>query len=148
MLPWPLRLYFWGVHGLFSEVVFTALWEFVLTGNLRLIGVSSIWSFPIYGLGAFLVAENVYHFLSSRKVPLLARCLVYVLCIYAWEFSTGLLLDCLNARPWDYSDFDYDVMGLITMEYAPVWFLAGVYGEGIIHAMKSLEYIPKWKKLN
>lgn len=146
MLPWPQRLYFWGVHGIFAEVAFTALWEFVVTGNLRLMGVSSLWSFLIYGLGTFLMAESIHNFLCSRKVPLLVRCLVYVLSTYIWEFSCGLLLDYFDARPWDYSDFKFNVMGLITMEYIPVWFLAGLYCEWILHVMKSLEPIPLWKK--
>ncbi len=143
MLPWPQRLYFWGVHGIFAEVVFTGLWEFVVTGNWRLMGVSSIWSFLVYGLGTFFGAEFLRQFLISHKIPLLLRCLIYVFSTYVWEFSCGVLLDCFGARPWDYTNFDYDVMGLITMEYAPVWFLGGLFFEGIISFIETLELIKK-----
>ena len=37
-------------------------------------------------------------------------------------------------------------MGLITLEYAPLWFLAGMYFEFIMKVMLSLEEIPKWKR--
>ena len=144
MLPWAQRLYFWGVHGIFAEVVFTGIWEFVVSGNWRLVGVSSIWSFLIYGLGTFLMAEPGYSLLLSLKVPLLLRCLCYVIFTYTWEFSCGLLLDCFEARSWDYSAFTYNVKGLITMEYIPVWFFAGLYFEMIMSFMRSVEPIPKW----
>ncbi len=147
MLPWAQRLYFWGVHGVFSEVMFTAIWEFVVSGNWRLMGVSSIWSFWIYGLGTFLMAETGYNILISYKVSLLYRCFIYVICTYVWEFSCGLILDFIfGTRPWDYSDFDYDIMGLITMEYAPIWFLAGLYFEFIMSVMKTVGPIPQWSR--
>ena len=143
MLPWPQRLYFWGVHGIFAEVVFTGLWEFVVTGNWRFMGVSSMWSFFVYGLGTFFVAEFLHKLLVSYKIPLLLRCLIYVLFAYAWEFLCGVILDCFGTRPWDYTDFDYDIMGLITMEYAPVWFLGGLVFEGAMSLMKALEQNTK-----
>lgn len=143
MLPWPQRLYFWGVHGIFAEVIFTGIWEYLVSGSWRLMGVSSMWCFFIYGFGT-LLAELVHRTLVSYKIPLLVRCLCYVLIAYVWEFSCGLILDAFGARPWDYSDFDYDFMGLITLEYAPVWFLAGLYYEFILATMKSVEPIPKW----
>ena len=144
MLPWPYRFYFWAVHGVFAEVVFTALWEFVVSGNLRLMGVSSVWSFLVYGLGTFLMAEPVRSFLLWKRVPLLARCLCYVAFTYLWEFTCGIVLDHFQARPWDYSEFSYNVMGLITMEYIPVWFFGGLCFEGIMAAMEKVEPIPKW----
>ena len=146
MLPWPYRLYFWGVHGVFIEIVFTGTWEFVVTGKWQLMGISSIWSFFIYGFGTFFFAEYLYNYLLALKVPLLARGVAYVLMTYTWEFSCGLVLDYFNARSWDYTPFDYDVMGLITLEYAPLWFLAGMYYECIMKVMLSLEETPRWKK--
>jgi len=145
MLPWLYRLYFWGVHGVFAEVVFTGIWEFVMTGNWKLMGVSSIWSFLIYGVGTFLVAELV-HKSQLGKIPLLLRGVAYVFLTYFWEFTCGLVLDYFNARSWDYSAFDYNIWGLITLEYIPVWYFAGIYCEGIQTVMKSLEPSPLWKR--
>ena len=146
MLPWPYRLYFWSVHGMFGEVVFTGLWEFVVTGNWTLIGFSSLWSFLTYGLGTFFGLEYLHGYLTSQRVPLLFRCVIYVLMAYVWEFSFGFILSHFNACPWDYTDFDYDFMGLITLEYAPMWFLGGLYFELIMSMMTSLEQIPEWKR--
>ena len=146
MLPWQYRLYFWGVHGIFGEIVFTGLWEFAVTGKWQLMGVSSIWSFLTYGLGTFLLAELVRDWLVARHVPLLVRCLLYVLLAYAWEFSVGALLSYFDACPWDYTAFDYDVMGLITLEYAPGWFFAGMVFEYIANRMSCLEEVPPWRQ--
>ena len=147
MLPGPYRLYFWGVHGIFAEVVFTSVWEFVVTGKWSLMGVSSIWSFLTYGFGTFYLAEYLHESLYKLKVPLLVRCCAYVCVAYAWEFSCGALLRFFDACPWDYTPFEYDFMGLITLEYAPLWFAAGLYFEFVIRKMKQLEAIPKWKQL-
>lgn len=145
MQPWAHRLYFWGVHGIFAEVMFTAIWEFLVSGKWNLMGVSSIWSFWIYGLGSFLMAETGYNFMKSRKIPLLLRCCAYVIFTYIWEFSWGVVLEYFDARSWDYTPFDYDIMGLITLEYIPVWFMAGLYFEFIMSVMESVEPIPRWK---
>lgn len=145
MLPWAHRLYFWGVHGVFSEIMFTGLWEFVVSGNWRLMGVSSIWSFLVYGLGGMLMGECGRSFMLSFKIPLLLRCLCYVLLIFVWELSCGMFLDLFGARPWDYSQFSYNIKGLITMEYVPVWFFAGLYFEGLMSAMEMVEPVPRWR---
>ena len=146
MLPWKARLYFWGIHGIFAEIVFTGVWEFAVTGKLSLMGVSSLWSFFTYGLGTFLVAEPLHEILLSLKFNILTRCSVYVVVTFIWEFTIGAILSYFGACPWDYTNFDYDVMGLITMEYAPAWFFAGLYFEMIYSYMKSIEKVPSWKK--
>jgi uncharacterized membrane protein len=146
MLPWAHRLYFWGVHGIFAEVIFTGLWEFVISGDWRLKGVSSIWSFLVYGLGTFLLAESGRGYLVSLKVPLLLRCCIYVVLTYVWEFSCGMLLDMFEARSWDYSQFTYNIKGLITMEYIPVWFFAGLYFEWIMSVWRTVERVPRWRE--
>ena len=146
MLPWPYRLYFWGVHGVFAEVVFTAVWEFVVGGSLRLMGMSSLWSFLVYGLGTFAGAELARKLMLARRVPTWARCLAYVPLVYTWEFSCGAILSHFDACPWDYSEFDYDFMGLITLEYAPLWLIGGAYFELIMLSMSSLEQKPLWRR--
>ena len=147
MLPWPYRLFFWGVHGVFVEVAFTGLWEFAASGNWTLKGYSSIWSFFTYGLGAFLALEYLHSRLKSLKMHWLLRCVVYVVGTYLWEFSCGLILSYFNACPWDYTAFTYNTMGLITLEYAPLWFLGALYFEVLINIMQRLEEVPEWKRL-
>ena len=114
-----------------------------MTGDFALKGFSSMWSFITYGLGTFLVAEGIHNYLYNA--PLLLRCVLYVPGTYAAEFTFGLILTFFNACPWDYTEFEYDLMGLITLEYAPAWFMAGVYFEYIMSVMERLEEVPRWK---
>lgn len=150
MLPWVYRLYFWGVHGVFCEVVFTAVWQYVVGGSLRLMGESSLWSFLIYGLGAFFGAESMRRLMRAHEVPAWARCLLYVLMVYVWEFCSGAVLRQFDACPWDYSEFDYDIMGLITLEYAPIWLIGGAYFEVLMSFMSTLSSLqqPRDRKLD
>ncbi|XP_064402568.1 transmembrane protein 229B-like [Halichondria panicea] len=144
MLPLSYRLYFWGVHGVFAEIVFTGLWDFVVSHRWSLMGATSIWSFLIYGFGS-LAAERLYYSFHSRGMPLLVRGAAYVMAVYAWELSCGLLLDCFGGRGWDYTSFSYNFMGIITLEYAPLWLLGGLYFEFLMRALSRLEVKPLWK---
>ncbi|XP_032356791.1 transmembrane protein 229b [Etheostoma spectabile] len=124
--PVPLtalsRWYLYAIHGYFCEVMFTAAWEFVVNCNWKFPGVTSVWAFFIYGT-CILIVERMYLKLRDH-CPVLLRCVIYTLWTYLWEFGTGLLLRQFNACPWDYSEFRYNFMGLITAEYAVPWFCA------------------------
>lgn len=130
-LPALGRFYIYAIHGYATEVMFTAIWEFVVNFNLKLPGVTSVWSFPIYGV-SLLVVERLYLLLEPRGVPLWARGLVYTVWTYCWEFSTGLLLRQFDACPWDYTPFHGDFMGLVTLEYLPFWFMGAIFLERVI----------------
>ena len=145
MLSTPARFYFWGVHGIFGEVLFTATWEYVVHRGLQLKGFSSLWSFLNYGLGTLLV-EALHEFLVALKFPLIIRLVIYVLLLYLWEFTAGLLLLQFKACPWDYSQFDYNFMGLITLEYFPFWLIAASYFELIYLYMKQIGDMPLQRK--
>ncbi|XP_076464356.1 transmembrane protein 229B-like [Babylonia areolata] len=125
------RFYIYAIHGYAAEVMFTALWEFVVNFNLKLPGVTSVWSFPIYGLSV-LVLEQMYLAMKARNTHLLVRCAVYTVWTYCWEFSTGLLLRQFDACPWDYTPFHGDFMGLVTLEYLPLWYMASVFMERVV----------------
>ena len=147
MLPWKQRLYFWGVHGIFIEVVFTSLWKWCESGDLTLTGHSSLWSFLIYGLGTFLIAEPVYFYLINHQISLILRVTAYVLITYTWEFSWGVLLKSYGANSWDYSHYNYNLYGVITLEYAPFWVICSLVFEFIMSLMTGVEEVPRWKKL-
>ncbi|KAK7487106.1 hypothetical protein BaRGS_00021601, partial [Batillaria attramentaria] len=125
------RFYIYAIHGYASEVMFTAIWEFVVNFNWKLPGVTSIWSFPIYGVSV-LVIEQMYLVMEPNKVPLPLRVLVYTMWTYCWEFSTGLFLRQFDACPWDYTPFEGDFMGLITLEYLPLWYMGNLFLEQVI----------------
>lgn len=135
--PW-FRLLFYGALGFSYEIMFTAIWDFVASNfsNFKFTGYSSIWSFFIYGTCSYC-GEHVY--LQTRnRLPTFVRGLVYIQMAYAWEFISGLLLNQFSARTWDYTHYEYDVMGLIALEYAPLWFCSGLLQEHFYEYLLSL----------
>nr|XP_023697011.1 transmembrane protein 229B-like isoform X1 [Paramormyrops kingsleyae] len=124
------RWYLYAIHGYFCEVMFTAAWEFVVNWNWKFPGVTSVWALFIYGT-CILTVERMYLWLRGR-CPVLLRCVIYTLWTYLWEFGTGFLLRQFNACPWDYSQFRYNFMGLITAEYALPWFCASFIMERLV----------------
>lgn len=111
------------------EIVFTALHSFRLK-NLKLMGQTSIWMFPIYGLAS--VFGPVSRLLKNQKTWI--RGSVYACCIFAGEFLTGSWLRKYNLCPWDYSRAKFNIKGLIRLDYAPLWFGAGLLYEKILNA--------------
>jgi uncharacterized membrane protein len=124
------RLYIYAIHGYVTEVMFTAAWEFVVNLNWKFPGNTSVWSLFIYGLSTLMI-ERLYLLLDGRT-PLLLRAVIYTVWTYCWEFSTGYILRHFNACPWDYTPFEGDFMGLVTLEYAPLWFIGGIIAEKIV----------------
>ncbi|XP_038071559.1 transmembrane protein 229B-like [Patiria miniata] len=125
-----VRFYIYAIHGYFAEVMFTAAWEFVVNMNWKFPGVTSVWSLLIYGTSNMVIEHLYLRF--KDKIPLPVRLCMYVVWIYLWEFSTGLILRQFGACPWDYSPFDFDFFGLITLEYAPAWFIGALVTEQIL----------------
>ncbi|XP_017546110.1 transmembrane protein 229B-like [Pygocentrus nattereri] len=122
------RLYIYALHGCACEVAFTAAWNWYYTRDQRLPGSTSLWALLIYSSAIFLM-EFMSARLHQRHCPLLLRATVYTLFIYLWEFSWGFLLRLLEACPWDYSDFKYNLIGLVTLEYAVPWAFAALLAE-------------------
>ncbi|OXA62323.1 transmembrane protein 229b [Folsomia candida] len=136
-----LRLYIYALHGYFIEVSFTAIWDFFLTTkSWKLAGCSSLWSLLIYGTCG-LALEKMSYFLHRKEISIAFRSIAYLLTVYFWEFTSGYILTYFNACPWDYSEFSYNIGGLVTLEYAPFWLIAGLATERII--LGKLEHI-RW----
>ena len=120
-LPLLLRFYFYGIQGFCDEIIFTSLFDFIQHGDWKFNGHSALSTFFMYG-SCSLCVERLYVWLYYKhgvhwgwRIPL------YLLIAYTWEFSWGLVLRQFKACPWDYSHYKYNVMGLITLEYAPGW---------------------------
>lgn len=123
-----VRLYVYALHGCVCEVAFTASWNWYYTRDLRLPGYTSLWSLLIYSSAIFFM-EGLSASLKQRHFPLLLRLIIYTLFIYLWEFSWGVFLRMLEACPWDYSHFKYNIIGLVTLEYAGPWAMAALLAE-------------------
>ena len=118
-----------GLTGWCLECVWTGLGSLENIGkDRRLFCRTSLWMFPIYGLAAFLPA--VYHFIRTKC--LLFRATIYSGTIFLFEFLSGTLLRRLNACPWDYSNSKLNIKGLIRLDYAPFWAMAGLLFERLL----------------
>lgn len=108
------------------EIIWTGLGALVV-GNWELPGFTYLWMFPIYGLAVFF--EKIHD--RIRALPLMARGVIWTITIFGVEYLSGWLLSELLGRcPWDYTGTTpYHIEGFIRLDYAPVWFLAGLLFE-------------------
>lgn len=113
-----------GLTGWCFEIIFTAL------GSLRnrdytLKGKTSLWMFPIYGSAAFL--SPLFRLLRHKS--LLIRGMTYMSLIFSAEYISGKLLTQKELCPWDYSRAKWNIGKVIRLDYAPLWFLVGLFFE-------------------
>ena len=113
-----------GLLGWCLEIFWTGL-KSLRQRKMKLMGQSSIWMFPIYGM-AFLFAP-----LSKllRRRSAWFRGSVYMCLIFLMEYVSGTILKKRNCCPWDYSHAKLNIHGIIRLDYAPVWFLTGLLYE-------------------
>lgn len=112
---WCMEILWTGCHALFQK-------DFTLKGQ------SSIWMFPIYGCAALIGPVSK----KLTSLPAIFRGSIYTAGIFAAEYSTGMLLKRFHACPWDYSKSPFNYQGVIRFDYAPVWFLTGLFFEKIL----------------
>nr|XP_006821229.1 PREDICTED: transmembrane protein 229A-like [Saccoglossus kowalevskii] len=141
-LAWYARFFFYGLHGFFDEIAFTAVYDFVfLKPDVKLIGYTSLYTFVIYGLFS-MIAERLYiNMWYKHRVSIVIRMISYLAIGYTWEFCWGLILRQFDACSWDYSDIPLNVMGLITFSYAPFWLLLSAYQEWVFEFIFKLRVI-------
>jgi uncharacterized membrane protein len=119
------RFIIYGLAGWCMEILWTGLGS-LLNGNIVLEGGTYIWMFPRYGLAVFFepIHDNI------RSWPVIFRGGVYTVLIFLVEYLTGWALQKLiGVCPWDYSGTPYSINGFIRLDYAPVWFGAGLIFE-------------------
>lgn len=132
------RLLFYGMLGMTYEILFSSTWDFIASNfsDFKFQGYTSVWSFFIYGTCSYC-GERVFLRIKNNMATFF-RGLVYLKMAYTWEFFSGLLLRQFSACTWDYTHYYFDVMGLIALEYAPFWFLAGLFQEKIYDFLLNL----------
>lgn len=126
------KFFLCGTAGWCLEILFTAFDSF-RKRQLELKGSTSVWMFPIYGMAAFLLP--ICRLLKDKSPAL--RGFIYMLCIFTAEFLTGSLLKRHNLCPWDYSRAKLSVKGLIRLDFAPFWFLTGLFFERLLGVRKK-----------
>jgi uncharacterized membrane protein len=117
-----------GFSGWCMECFWTGLHSILKHTDRRLSCNTSIWMFPIYGMAAFI--SPISKLIKDKNT--IIRGGVYTLCIFITEYGTGNILKKHQACPWDYSKAKLNYKGIIRLDYAPVWFLVGLFYEKIL----------------
>lgn len=117
-----------GIIGWCTEIIFTSL-QSLRNKDFRLLGVTSLWMFPIYGLGSLLVLP--YRFIKNTSVFL--RGTIYTICIFLGEYFSGRLLTRFHVCPWNYEKAKLNIHKVIRLDYAPLWFIFGLFLEKILN---------------
>lgn len=133
------RFLLYGSAGWVLEVLFTGAGNAVLERDRAAPARTYLWMHPVYGLTA-LALERVRARLAKR--PRAVRALAYTGVIYAAEYGSGWLLRRLLGRcPWDYADRGLNVHGLVRLDYAPAWYLAGLLFEPLHDRVLALDVL-------
>lgn len=133
------RFVLYGLVGWCMEVFWTGLHS-LLRKDKKLVGQTSLWMFPIYGL--VVCMEPICDRLKRRSV--VVRGGVYTILSFVVEYTTGWLLrKVLGECPWDYSKSRFSIRGLIRLDYAPAWFTAGLIFEKLHHVLKDTRFQKK-----
>lgn len=117
-----------GICGWCLELIWTSL-NSLLHRDYKLIGQSSIWMFPIYGMAAFI--SPLSRILGNLNTAV--RGLIYMNGIFSVEYFSGSFLKKRGICPWDYSREPFNYQGLIRLDYAPLWFLTGLFFEKLLN---------------
>lgn len=116
-----------GLTGWCMEIIFTAL-SSIRQKNFRLKGITSLWMFPIYGCACLF--RPLSRLLSHKGV--LIRGLTYMGLIFSAEYISGVILEKFRLRPWNYENSPWNIRGNIRLDYAPLWFGAGLFFEKLL----------------
>ncbi|MDO4268142.1 MAG: hypothetical protein Q4C73_06675 [Eubacteriales bacterium] len=125
-----------GIAGWCLEVIFTSV-ESIMAHDWRLMGRTSLLMFPIYGCGALLslIGMGVDQWIGGRppnlRDKMIRHGMLYMVLIFAAEYISGAWLRSRGICPWDYSQSQANVNGLIRLDFAPLWFATGLLFEQI-----------------
>ena len=122
-----LRFLFFALIGLLVEIFFTSLGR-LQHGDINMKGHTSPWMMFDYGLLG-IVTGPLMRSLKGVRVPLVGRAFVYMIGIFLVELVSGWVFDMCGIHVWDYSHLPLNVHGYITLTYAPLWYLLGLFVE-------------------
>ncbi|OGQ21917.1 MAG: hypothetical protein A3I05_00305 [Deltaproteobacteria bacterium RIFCSPLOWO2_02_FULL_44_10] len=119
------RFIIFGFLGMLAEIIFGALKEILRHRDFQLIGQTSLWVFPLYGLIAFL-----FPLLAHRvgEFPWWGRGLIYMMAFSLVQYVSGWVLDRFGLCPWHFAS-KYSINGLVSFLQLPLWFGAGLLVE-------------------
>jgi hypothetical protein len=117
------HLLFWGMFGLCSEIIFTALANLFSNKAYNLMGRTSVWMFPIYSIGLTYGFSLVQNIISNDFI----RYLSYPLWIWLIEILVGFPASKFGIRIWDYRYLpdNRHWKGIISFIHFPIWVFFG-----------------------
>lgn len=121
-----------GVLGWCMEIIFTSA-HCLIDKDHKLMGHTSLWMFPIYGLAACIYPLNRL----LRHFPVWLRGAIYSGGILSVEYISGTLLNRFSCCPWNYEHAKYNINGVIRLDYAPFWAIAGLIFEKVLLSKSS-----------
>lgn len=127
-----------GIAGWCLEVLWTGLISFI-NNDPSMSSTTSILMFPIYALAAFIKPISKH----LEGTPLIVRGLIYTMGIFIVEYAAGYILKSLNMCPWDYGHARYNINELVRLDYAPVWFIAGLFFEKLLNTIDRRAHTSK-----
>ncbi len=154
------EVFVWTILGFFVEVCVTATVERLSLGSrYSLAGVpwysfqghTTMWNI-VNGVGLTLGLRVLVRLFHQHAVfqHWWGRAVFTMILIYIGEFLGGLLFNkLLGFDLWDYSQYVWhgvplNLMGQITLVYAPFWFLAGLFIVPVYRAVHALApYVGK-----
>lgn len=125
--------------GFTFEVLFTAVYDFKKSGNLRLKGFTYIWMLPIY---AVVYPALLWLYPHTMKHHWAARGFFYVAIIYVIEYTSGWALrKVVGECPWEaeYRGHKWAVHDLIRLDFFPAWLVAALLFESFFRVL-TLQY--------
>ncbi len=132
---YPLqRILIFGLLGMLVECFFTGAHS-LLTRNWKATCTSYLYMIPIYGLAG--ITLDALH--SKLALHPIYAAMIYVPVIYIFEFCFGWLLQkIIKVCPWHYGHGKFTIMGLVRIDYAPLWFLLALCFDSLSNYMTKL----------
>jgi len=122
--------------GVTMEIFWTSILDAIKNKDPKLTGTSYLWMFPIYAVVPFFYVLVLEYFPDTN---IFLKGFIYMSLFYLLEFVSGYIVKTLvGVSPWDYNGYSIkfhgrkyksNFMGLICLQYAPVWYIYGIIGE-------------------
>ena len=122
------RFLIFGFFGLLLEVCSGAVGD-ALRADWDLRGNTSLWMIFDYGLLG-VVLMPLARPMIRRRVPLVARAVVYMTGIFVVEYVSGVIFHFgMGLRVWNYDHLPYNLHGQIAPHFVIPWYLLGLAAE-------------------
>jgi uncharacterized membrane protein len=138
------RYFLLGCFGWCVEIVFTSVMDSLILRThkvpWKLEGNTYLWMHPIYGGGLYFGTRIMP--MVRVHLPLPLRLLGGVVVCFAIEYVSGYILRATTGVcPWDYSQAEWNVDGLIRLDYAPAWAVLSYLVEFLTDLLESIRVL-------